>query len=168
MIKYKYKMDREQVRKNIKADARNLCEYVVKTACEYKEELYNMEEDILKLEKKIHNSQNIIANLKEQNEILTDEYINMEYRLRRLIERLGSKLCYRCDHFLDCDQHLCVYCHQWFCSCCIRVCPEGDDEKYCGFLICADCLEKQEKCPTHNNIKDEKLIRYYLENRYKN
>ena len=158
-------MERKQIRENIKSDARNLCEYVVKTTIEYKEELLKLEEDLLLSENENKNLERINLNLKEQNDFLTDEYVNMEYRLRTLIEKIGNKICYKCDHFLDCDRHLCVYCKQWFCSCCIRTCKKND-EIYCNLLMCSNCLSIKGSCPDHEKVKDQKLIDYYLENRY--
>ena len=167
MNREEIKMNREEVRKNIKSNARNLCEYVVKTTIEYKEELLNLEEDLLAAKRKNIKLENSNSNLKEQNDILMEQLVESDTRIHNLIERLGSKFCYNCDHFLDCDKYLCVYCQQHYCSCCIRVCPEVTIDNYCNFLICSNCKIKYEKCPTHKNIQDPELLAYYFENRFK-
>ena len=166
---------REEIRREIKRDARNLCTYVVNTCVEYKEELLRLEEDIRrletekrKLEKKnqklkrdMRNNNDILTNLREENLLLYIEYENSQTRIRNMIERFGANnMCYNCDHFVDCgDTYLCVYCQKWVCKCCINPCVNDNS---CSILICSSCQQTHPKCPQHKSDKySEDLMEYY-------
>ena len=161
-------MEREEIRKNIKSNARNLCEYVVKTSIEYKEELLNLECDILNVKKKNKNLKKFNRNLKEQNDILIEELIEKEKRIQKLINKLGSdNICSICDHFIECFGHLCVYCQTKVCSCCLKICSEGDEE-FCNIFFCSSCSITHNKCPIHFNLEEPlatELLSYYEENK---
>ena len=160
-------MDREDIRKKIKADATNLCTLVVNTACEYKEEIIQLEKDNNKLGRKNKHLIKTNNNLTEQNEILLEELHQSQKRIKKLIERLGgTNLCYNCDHYIDCKiSSLCVYCQEKVCLCCIKTCTSEDD---CRIVICLSCVKTHTLCPEHNRTEfSEDLLSYYRENKFK-
>lgn len=160
-------MDREDIRKKIKASATNLCTLVVNTACEYKEELIQLEMDNVKLTRKNKHLVKINNNLTEQNEILLEQLHQSEKRVRKLIERLGgNNLCYNCDHYIECKiSSICVYCQERVCLCCIKTCESG---KECSIVICLSCIKTHPICPLHNETShSEELLNYYRENKFK-
>jgi hypothetical protein len=160
-------MERSEIRKKIKEDARNLCTYVVNTCCEYKTEIMQLEKDNEVLNKKNKHLKNVNTNLIEQNEILLEELENAEKRIRKLIEKLGEEnLCYNCDHFLDCNlASLCVYCQKWVCICCTKDCDVLD----CRVLICRECFKTHSLCPSHKEVEGgSSLLQYYKDHKFKN
>ncbi len=160
-------MDREEVRRKIKANATNLCTLVVNTACEYKEEIIQLEKDNVKLTRKNKQLLKINNGLTEQNEILLAELHKSEKRMRKMIERLGgNNLCYNCDHYIDCKiSSICVYCQERVCLCCIKTCDSPDD---CNIVICSSCVETHPTCPQHHHTEfSEQLLSYYRENKFK-
>lgn len=161
-------MEREDIRKKIRADARNLCEYVVNTCCEYKSEIINLEKDNRKLEKKNKYLKTLNSNLTEQNEILLEELENAQKRVNKLIEKLGkNNLCHNCDHFLDCNlASLCVYCQKWVCICCSKDCNNLD----CRILLCSNCSSSHPLCPKHDSSVPgaASLLDFYRANKFKN
>jgi hypothetical protein len=161
-------MERLEIRKKIRADATNLCTYVVNTCCEYKEEIIELEKDNGILLKKNKYLKNLNKNLEEQNEILVAELENAQKRVNKLIEKLGkNNLCHNCDHFLDCNiASLCVYCQKWVCMCCSKDCDNLD----CTILLCTNCSSSHPLCPKHDETISNKddLLNFYRENKFKN
>ena len=161
-------MERQEIRKKIRADATNLCTYVVNTCCEYKEEIMELEKDNEKLEKKNKHLKNVNRNLTEQNEILLEELEKAQKRVNKLIEKLGkNNLCHNCDHFLDCNlATLCVYCQKWVCICCITNCNNPD----CNIRFCIHCSSSHPLCPKHdsNVLGNVDLLNFYRDNKFKN
>ena len=161
-------MERQEIRKKIRADATNLCTYVVNTCCEYKEEIMELEKDNAVLEKKNKYLKNLNKTLTEQNEILMEELENAQKRVNKMIEKLGkNNLCHNCDHFLDCNvASLCVYCQNWVCVCCSKDCDNID----CRIVLCTYCAQTHPHCPKHDsNIVDGSvLLDFYRQNKFKN
>ena len=166
---------RAEVRRRMKMDAKDLCSLVVGTACEYKEELMKLEEENNSLKSKIRHVKDINKNLQEQNENLLEEFHKAQKRIRKLIKKFGKKkLCYNCDHLIDCNYSLCVYCQKWMCECCVNICDynKQDEVKHgefkCHTLICNSCYNTHPLCPEHHYTPlSNELLQYYLENRFK-
>jgi cell division protein FtsB len=149
-IKTQLKTEKErlEIRKRIRADAANLCEYVVKTSIEYKEELIRLEKDNQKLKKKNKYLKNTINNLKNNNNFLCEE---IDSKNKNLIKILGcNEVCFNCNHLVSCkkSKFLCSMCLQWMCSCCIDYCLQNE----CLNKVCNSCSSE---CFLHSNFSEE-------------
>lgn len=177
--------ERQDVRKRIKRDAHNLCELIVKTNEEYKEELFKLELDNIQLKTNNKLIQSKCDNLKQQNELLQEEIkrkdissIILEKTISKLLYKVAHKYtCGSCLHEIGCEYSadLCGYCQKWICQCCRLWCKfshysDGKTKK-CYNSICKTCVELfGNNCPKHNeNIdkeKRDKLDKYHKENHY--
>lgn len=160
---------RRNIRLKIKSEAKNLCSQVVNTSIEYKEELLQLEKDNNKLRKENEYLSTIKINLETQKEMLSEEIKEKNKRIKNLIKCIApEQICFNCQHSLNCEFHLCVYCQNRVCGCCIYFCEANNN---CSVIICSLCDKDFDNCPKHTDIfteeKKQELISFYEINRFK-